>query len=74
MRFAQHDEGVVSMANYGQRHSNNSQFIITSVVCDILNGTNVVVGRVMRGLGIIGEMEMNTTDEGQPTEVRKGCL
>lgn len=63
-----HDEGVVSMANYGQRNSNNSQFIITSVVCDVLNGTNVVVGKVLRGLGIIGEMEQNTSDEGKPEE------
>lgn len=57
------------MANYGQRNSNNSQFIITSVVCDVLNGTNVVVGKVLRGLGIIGDMEQNTSDEGQPAEV-----
>lgn len=63
-----HDEGVISMANYGQPNSNNSQFIITSVACDVLNGTNVVCGKVLRGLGIIGEMEQNTNDEGQPSE------
>lgn len=57
------------MANYGQPNTNNSQFIISSVACDNLNGSNVVVGKVLRGLGIIGDMEQNTTDDGQPTEV-----
>lgn len=57
------------MANYGQPNTNNSQFIISSVGCDNLNGTNVVVGKVLRGLGVIGDMEQNTSDEGVPTEV-----
>lgn len=57
------------MANYGQPNTNNSQFIISSVACENLNGTNVVVGQVLRGLGIIGDMEQNTTDEGKPMEV-----
>ncbi|XP_023305775.2 peptidyl-prolyl cis-trans isomerase D [Lucilia cuprina] len=62
------DEGCVSMANYGQPNTNNSQFIISSVACDNLNGTNVVVGKVLRGLGIIGDMEQNTSDDGIPSE------
>ncbi|XP_061397860.1 peptidyl-prolyl cis-trans isomerase D-like [Musca vetustissima] len=61
------DEGVVSMANFGKPNTNNSQFFITSMACDNLNGTNVVVGKVLRGLGIIGEMDQNTSDEGVPT-------
>ncbi|XP_062131278.1 peptidyl-prolyl cis-trans isomerase D [Drosophila sulfurigaster albostrigata] len=61
------DEGVVSMANYGKPHTNNSQFFITAVGCENLNGTNVVVGRVLRGLGIVAEMEQNCTDDAHPT-------
>ncbi|EDW18463.2 peptidyl-prolyl cis-trans isomerase D [Drosophila mojavensis] len=61
------EEGVVSMANYGTPNTNNSQFFITAVGCENLNGINVVVGRVLRGLGIIAEMEQNCNDEAQPT-------
>ncbi|XP_013117583.1 peptidyl-prolyl cis-trans isomerase D [Stomoxys calcitrans] len=62
------DEGIVSMANFGQPNTNSSQFFITSMACDNLNGTNVVVGKVLRGLGIIGEMDQNTGDDGIPTK------
>ncbi|KAL9905338.1 peptidyl-prolyl cis-trans isomerase D [Glossina fuscipes] len=62
------EEGIVSMANYGKPNTNNSQFVITSTACENLNGTNVVVGRVLRGLGILGDMEQNTTDDGKPTK------
>ncbi|XP_017133682.1 peptidyl-prolyl cis-trans isomerase D [Drosophila elegans] len=61
------DEGVVSMANYGKPNSTNSQFFISAVGCENLNGINVVVGRVLRGLGIVAEMEQNCNDEGDPT-------
>uniref|UniRef100_A0A1L8DUB9 Putative hsp90 co-chaperone cpr7/cyclophilin n=2 Tax=Nyssomyia neivai TaxID=330878 RepID=A0A1L8DUB9_9DIPT len=62
-----HDEGAVSMANYGTPNTNSSQFFITAINCSHLDGTNVVVGYVLRGLGILGEMEKFTTDEGIPT-------
>ncbi|EDV96542.1 GH16309 [Drosophila grimshawi] len=61
------EEGVVSMANYGKPNTNNSQFFITAVGCENLNGINVVVGRVLRGLGIIAQMEQNCNDEAHPT-------
>ncbi|EDW69618.2 peptidyl-prolyl cis-trans isomerase D [Drosophila virilis] len=61
------EEGVVSMANYGKPNTNNSQFFITAVGCENLNGSNVVVGRVLRGLGIVAEMEQNCNDEAHPT-------
>lgn len=61
------EEGVVSMSNYGKPNTNNSQFFITAVGCENLNGINVVVGRVIRGLGIVAEMEQNCNDEGDPT-------
>uniref|UniRef100_A0A182Q0W1 PPIase cyclophilin-type domain-containing protein n=1 Tax=Anopheles farauti TaxID=69004 RepID=A0A182Q0W1_9DIPT len=61
-----HEDGAVSMANFGKPHTNNSQFFITSGECPHLNGTNVVFGYVIRGGGIIGEMERHSTDEGEP--------
>ncbi|ALC43663.1 CG8336 [Drosophila busckii] len=61
------EEGVVSMANYGKPNTNSSQFFITAVGCENLNGTNVVVGRVLRGLAIVAEMEQNCNDEGDTT-------
>ncbi|XP_055373332.1 peptidyl-prolyl cis-trans isomerase D [Condylostylus longicornis] len=63
--FLPHTEGVVSMANYGKPNTNNSQFFITSVDCSHLNGTNVVIGHVLRGFGILNEMEEYATDEGR---------
>ena len=61
----QHEPGVVSMANFGEPNTNNSQFFITSVECNHLDGTNVVFGKVLKGLSIVGEMENCATDEGQ---------
>lgn len=61
------EEGVVSMSNYGKPNTNNSQFFITAAGSENLNGINVVVGRVIRGLGIVAEMEQNCNDEGDPT-------
>lgn len=56
------------MANFGKPDSNNSQFFITTVDCSHLDGTNVVFGRVIKGLSAITtEMETYTTDEGVPT-------
>ncbi|XP_017478575.1 PREDICTED: peptidyl-prolyl cis-trans isomerase D isoform X1 [Rhagoletis zephyria] len=63
-----HDEGAISMANYGEPHTNNSQFFIVSVSCDNLDGTNVVVGKVLRGLSIISDMELVSNDDGEPQE------
>lgn len=65
----QHDEGAISMANYGEPNSNNSQFFIVSVSSNNLDGTNVVVGKVIRGLSIVSDMELVTSDDGKPQEV-----
>lgn len=46
------------MTNYGKPNTNNSQFMITSNPCYNLDGVNVAIGHVLRGLGIIyNEME-----------------
>lgn len=65
----QHEEGAVSMANFGKPNTNNSQFFITSIDCQNLDGTNVVVGYVLRGFGIISEMEKFSSNEAVPMRV-----
>lgn len=54
------------MANYGRKDTNNSQFFITAVDCPHLDGTNVAVGYVLRGFGIISEMEKYASDDAIP--------
>ncbi|XP_030030302.2 peptidyl-prolyl cis-trans isomerase D isoform X1 [Manduca sexta] len=52
-----HHAGVLSMANEGRPHTNSSQFCITTVPCPHLNGTNVVFGEVLAGLGLVRELQ-----------------
>jgi peptidyl-prolyl isomerase D len=56
------------MANFGRTNTNNSQFVITTVECPHLDGTNVVFGRVIKGLAVVNEMETFATDEGKTTK------
>ncbi|XP_055639060.1 peptidyl-prolyl cis-trans isomerase D [Toxorhynchites rutilus septentrionalis] len=61
-----HEDGAVSMANMGKPDTNSSQFFITSGDCSHLNEINVVVGYVIRGIGIIAEMEKFASKDGKP--------
>lgn len=58
------------MANFGRPNTNNSQFFITTVESSHCDGTNVVFGKVLRGMGCIQEMEKFTTDDCIPLVVR----
>lgn len=58
------------MANFGRKDTNNSQFFITAVECPHLDGTNVVFGHILRGFGIINEMEKFASDEAVPLRVK----
>lgn len=60
-----HKAGVLSMANQGRRNTNGSQFCITTVPCPHLNGTNVVFGQVVAGLGVIEEIQMYADSDGR---------
>ncbi|XP_061716858.1 peptidyl-prolyl cis-trans isomerase D [Cydia pomonella] len=66
-----HEPGVLSMANKGRPHTNGSQFCITSQQCLHLDGTNVVFGRVLSGLGLVTEMQLYGEQDGK---LRLECI
>ncbi|CAH1159641.1 unnamed protein product [Phaedon cochleariae] len=62
------EEGMVGMMNAGP-NTNQSQFYITTQPCSHLDDTNVVVGKIVKGLKIIVEMSDYNREDSKPPEL-----
>lgn len=68
LKTLHNQEGLLSMVNEGKPNTNSSQFVITMATCPQLNNTNVVFGKVIKGLGIIKDLNEIPTNNDVPIE------
>lgn len=62
--------GLLSMVNEGKPNTNSSQFIITVQPSIHLDKTNVVFGKIIKGINVVLEINKEPTENDIPLEVR----
>lgn len=68
--YKHREPGLLSMVNEGQPNSNSSQFIITVQPSTHLDNTNVVFGKIIKGMGAVLEITKVQTVKDIPAQVR----
>nr|NP_001381134.1 peptidyl-prolyl cis-trans isomerase D [Nasonia vitripennis] len=68
LKLPHNEEGLLSMVNEGKPNTNSSQFVITLAPCPQLNNTNVVFGKVIKGIGLVKEFKELPLDNDKPIE------
>lgn len=73
-KFIHDSEGLLSMANAGP-NTNGSQFFITTVKTEWLDGKHVVFGRVVEGMDVVKNIESFGSNSGRTSKkiVVKDC-
>lgn len=68
------EKGLLSLVNEGTPNTNSSQFVIITEVSLHLDNTNVVFGKVVRGMGVLQQISEVPVEKDKPLQVNNNLL